>query len=183
MLSQDDSFFGTDFSYDDFGGPSNLDDYSFKILREEVMDGNPCYVVEVTPKIRRKFTRYVAWVARDLWIQVRVEYYRDKALYREGSFTDVRMIGDIPTCFKGALVLIGLLLPSAAHLRAAADLSLSGKLTLDCVSALDQDSPREDPSLTARIKTDWRKSQCIFIHGLKAGGMEQCAARTGITRS
>ncbi len=29
--SQDDSFFGSDFSYDDFGGPPNLDDYKFSI--------------------------------------------------------------------------------------------------------------------------------------------------------
>jgi hypothetical protein len=101
--SQDDSFFGTDFSYDDFGGPANLDDYSFKILREEIMDGKPCYVMEVIPKIRRKYTRYVSWVAKDLWIHLRIEYYQDKDLYRAGSFTDVRMIDDIPTAFKGLM--------------------------------------------------------------------------------
>lgn len=99
--SQDDSFFGTDFSYDDFGGPTNLDDYSFEILKEEVVDGKPCYVVQVTPKIHRKFTRYIAWVAKDLWVQLKTEYYQDKTIYREGSFTDVRMVGDIPTSFKG----------------------------------------------------------------------------------
>lgn len=58
--SQDDSFFGSDFSYDDFGGPPNLDDYKFSIEKEDVVDGKPCYVVEVTPKIRRKYTRYLA---------------------------------------------------------------------------------------------------------------------------
>jgi hypothetical protein len=31
--SQDDSFFGSDFSYDDFGGPPNLHDYKFSILK------------------------------------------------------------------------------------------------------------------------------------------------------
>jgi outer membrane lipoprotein-sorting protein len=101
--SQDDSFFGTDFSYDDFGGPANLDDYSFKILREEIMDGKPCYVMEVIPKIRRKYTRYVSWVAKDLWIHLRIEYYQDKDLYRAGTFIDVRMIDDIPTAFKGLM--------------------------------------------------------------------------------
>src|SRR5512142_1310484 len=50
--SQDDSFFGSDFSYDDFGGPPDLDDYKFSLEKEEVIDGTPCYVVEVTPKIR-----------------------------------------------------------------------------------------------------------------------------------
>jgi len=101
--SQDDSFFGTDFSYDDFGGPANLDDYSFKILREEVMEGKPCFVVEVIPKIRRKYTRYVSWVAKDLWIHLKIEYHQEKEPYRQGTFTDVRMIDDIPTAFKGMM--------------------------------------------------------------------------------
>lgn len=101
--SQDDSFFGSDFSYDDFGGPPNLDEYSFKILREEVLDAMPCYVVEVTPKIHRKYTRYVAWVAKDLWIHLKIEYYQEKELYRGGTFTGVRMIDEIPTPFKLAM--------------------------------------------------------------------------------
>ncbi len=98
--SQDDSFFGSDFSYDDFGGPPNLDDYSFSILKEDVFDSKPCYVLEVTPKIHRKYSRYIAWVAKDLWIQVKIDYYQNKDVYRSGEFTDVRMIDGIPTPFK-----------------------------------------------------------------------------------
>ncbi len=97
--SQDDSFFGSDFSYDDFGGPPNLDDYTFTILKEDVIDNRPCYVVEVTPKIRRKYTRYVAWVAKDLWIHLKIDYYQEKELYRTGMFTDIRIIDGIPTPF------------------------------------------------------------------------------------
>ncbi len=98
--SQDDSFFGSDFSYDDFGGPPNLDDYKFSIEKEEVFDGKPCYVVEVTPKIRRKYTKYIAWVAKDLWIHLKIDYYQDKDIYRSGVFSDVRIIDGIPTPFK-----------------------------------------------------------------------------------
>lgn len=98
--SQDDSFFGSDFSYDDFGGPSNLDDYKFSIENEETIDGKPCYVVEVTPKIHRKYTKYLAWVAKDLWIQLKIEYYQDEEIYRSGVFQDVRIIDDIPTPFR-----------------------------------------------------------------------------------
>lgn len=97
--SQDDSFFGSDFSYDDFGGPPNLDEYAFTILRDEVLDGTDCHVVEVTPKVRRKWSRYVAWVAKGQWIHRKIEYYRDKELYRAGTFTDVRIVDDIPTPF------------------------------------------------------------------------------------
>lgn len=98
--SQDDSFFGSDFSYDDFGGPPNLDDYKFSILKEDVVGDKPCYVVEVTPKIHRKYTRYVAWVAKDLWIHLKIDYYQEKTLYRTGAFTDIRIIDGIPTPFR-----------------------------------------------------------------------------------
>ncbi len=97
--SQDDSFFGSDFSYDDFGGPPNLDDYTFSILKEDIVDNKPCYVVEVTPKIRRKYTRYIAWVAKDLWIHLKIDYYQEKELYRTGLFANIRIIDNIPTPF------------------------------------------------------------------------------------
>ena len=68
-------------------------------MKEEVVDSKPCYVVEVTPKIRRKYTRYIAWVAKDLWIHLKIDYYQDKDIYRSGVFTEVRIIDAIPTPF------------------------------------------------------------------------------------
>lgn len=97
--AQDDSFFGSDFTYDDFGGPPNMDDYSFKMLREENFEDRPCYVIEVTPKIPRKYTRYVAWIAKNLWIITKIEYYRDKEVYRAGTCRDIRTIDGLPTPF------------------------------------------------------------------------------------
>jgi len=101
--SQDDSFFGSDLSYDDFTGPPNLDDFKFSILKEEDLDGKPCYVVEVTPKTHRKYTKYIAWVAKDLWIQLKIEYYQDKDIYRSGTFRDVRIADQIPTPFHSEM--------------------------------------------------------------------------------
>ncbi len=101
--SQDDSFFGSDLSYDDFTGPPNLDDFKFSILKEEDVDGKPCYVVEVTPKTRRKYTKYISWVAKDLWIQLKIDYYQDKDIYRSGVFKDVRIIDQVPTPFQSEM--------------------------------------------------------------------------------
>jgi outer membrane lipoprotein-sorting protein len=98
--SQDDSFFGSDFSYDDFSGPPELDDYKFSIVKEENLDNKPCFVVEVVPKKHRKYTKYVAWVAKDLWVHVKIEYFQDDIVYRTGAFTDIRIIDGIPTAFK-----------------------------------------------------------------------------------
>lgn len=102
--SQDDSFFGSDLSYDDFTGPANLDDFKFSIEKEEMIDGKPCYVVEVTPKTHRKYTKYIAWVAKDLWVQLKIEYYQDKDIYRSGTFRDIRIIEEIPTPFQSMMV-------------------------------------------------------------------------------
>jgi outer membrane lipoprotein-sorting protein len=97
--AQDDSFFGSDFSYDDFSGPPNLDDYAFKVLREETVDDRPCYVVEVSPKIPRKYSKYITWVVKNLWITAKVEFYREKELYRLGAFRDIRLVDGLPTPF------------------------------------------------------------------------------------
>jgi outer membrane lipoprotein-sorting protein len=98
--SQDDSFFGSDFSYDDFGGPPDLDKYSYKIMGEAVLEGRPCYMVEVWPKEKRKYSRYVSWVAKDLWVPTKVAYYRGKEVYRTGLFRDIRMVDGIPSPFE-----------------------------------------------------------------------------------
>ncbi len=103
LSSQDDSFFGSDLSYDDFTGPPNLDDFKFSIVKEDVIDGKPCYVVEVTPKTHRRYTKYIAWVAKDLWIQLKIDYYQDKDIYRSGVFKDVRIIDGIPTPFQSEM--------------------------------------------------------------------------------
>ncbi len=103
LSSQDDSFFGSDLSYDDFTGPPNLDDFKFSIVKEDAIDGKPCYVVEVTPKTHRKYTKYLAWVAKDLWIQLKIDYYQDKDIYRSGIFKDVRIVDGIPTPFQSEM--------------------------------------------------------------------------------
>ncbi|MEE9912589.1 MAG: outer membrane lipoprotein-sorting protein [Deltaproteobacteria bacterium] len=101
--SQDDSFFGSDFSYDDFSGPPNLDDYSFRVLREETIDDKLCFVVEVTPRIPRKYTKYIAWVAKNLWVTTKIDFYREKELYRSGTFRDIRMVNGLPTPFQSEM--------------------------------------------------------------------------------
>jgi outer membrane lipoprotein-sorting protein len=45
----------------------------------------------------------VAWVAKDQWVHVKIEYYQDKQLYRQGTFSDVRIIDDIPTPFRAMM--------------------------------------------------------------------------------
>jgi hypothetical protein len=77
-----------------------LDDYKFSIIKEEIIDNQHCYVVEVTPKVHRKYTKYMAWVANGWWIHLRIDYYQDQEIYRSGVFKDVRIVDAIPTPFQ-----------------------------------------------------------------------------------
>lgn len=75
---QGDSFFGSDFAYEDITG-IDQEDYTHKLL--EVRDG-PVYVVEAvpTPESGSSYERLVLEVPEDTLIPQRVEYYRSGEL-------------------------------------------------------------------------------------------------------
>ena len=73
--SKSDYFMGSDFTYDDLGDrhPS-ADDH--KLLREEKLDGEDCYVVESIPKEEEyMYSRTVTWIIKDKWIGLKKEFY------------------------------------------------------------------------------------------------------------
>ena len=64
-----DSFVGTDFSYGDVIG-HKVNEWNYKLLREEDADGAPCYVIEATPKsdaVRDNsgYAKRVLWIRKD----------------------------------------------------------------------------------------------------------------------
>ncbi len=70
-----DYFMGSDFTYDDLGDRKPQED-NHRILREEVLDGEPCYVIESTPRDEDyMYSRTVTWVVKDKWIGLKKEFY------------------------------------------------------------------------------------------------------------
>ena len=70
-----DSFMGSDFTYDDLGDRHPSDD-THKILREETVGGEACFIVESIPKDEEyMYSRTVSWVIKDKWIGLKKEYY------------------------------------------------------------------------------------------------------------
>ena len=72
-------FMGTDFTYEDLAN-KNLDDYTYTLARDEVVDGSPCYVVEAVPANEQKlressYTRTVAWVTKQNYTTLKIEFY------------------------------------------------------------------------------------------------------------
>ncbi len=87
-----DSFFGSDFSYEDITG-IDPDDYTHKLL--EVRDG-PVYVVEATPiaSSGSTYEKLVLEVPEATLLPERVEYYRDGAVAKVLTVSDVQQQGD-----------------------------------------------------------------------------------------
>lgn len=99
--SKTDFFMGTDFTYDDMGG-RNVDDDTHKLLREEIRDGDKCWVVESVPKDTREiYSRKVSWIRQDCDTAVYVEFY-DKLdkLHRVMTVQDIQKVQGFWTVMK-----------------------------------------------------------------------------------
>ncbi|MCK5468249.1 MAG: outer membrane lipoprotein-sorting protein [Cyclobacteriaceae bacterium] len=85
--SKDDYFMGSDFTYEDMEKRSpNKDNH--KLLKTETLNGEECYVIESTPKEEGQYSKRVAWVIKDKWIPLKLEYYdEDEDLLKILSIT------------------------------------------------------------------------------------------------
>lgn len=73
--SKGDYFMGSDFTYDDLGDRKPNED-THKILREEKLNGEDCYVIESIPKDEEyMYSKTVTWVIKDKWIGLKKEFY------------------------------------------------------------------------------------------------------------
>ena len=72
---KNDSFMGSDFTYDDMGSRHPNED-THKILRTETLDGKTCLVIESTPKeTKSTYAKTLSWVVQDEWIGLKKEFY------------------------------------------------------------------------------------------------------------
>lgn len=88
-----DYFMGTDFTYDDMGD-RNVDEDKHTFVREEVLDGHKCWVVESTPLTKGEiYTKKISWIRQDCLIAAKVEYY-DKLgkLHRVLNLSDIKQV-------------------------------------------------------------------------------------------
>ena len=73
--SKSDYFMGSDFTYDDLGDRQPTAD-THKLLREEEIDGEMCYVVESIPKEEEyMYAKTITWIIKDKWIGKKKEFY------------------------------------------------------------------------------------------------------------
>ena len=73
--NKSDYFMGSDFTYDDLGDRHPKED-KHRLLREEKIKGQDCYVVESIPNEKDyMYSRTVTWIIKDKWIGLKKEFY------------------------------------------------------------------------------------------------------------
>jgi len=73
-----DYFMGSDFTYDDLGDRHPNQD-NHKLLREEIVDGKDCYVVESSPKEDNyMYSKTITWVMKDNYLGLKREFYDER---------------------------------------------------------------------------------------------------------
>ena len=89
---KNDSFMGSDFTYEDLGERHpELDTH--RVTGTETMDGRTVYVVESVPAQDSAYSRTVSWVADGIWIGLRREFYdRSGNLLKTLEIEDYREI-------------------------------------------------------------------------------------------
>jgi hypothetical protein len=98
--SSDDYFMGTDFTYDDMGD-RNVDEDTHTLLREEKLNGRKCWVIKSIPKEKdNDYKAKTLWIAQDLNMMVKVEYFNAYGLLKILKLTDIVQIDGIWTARK-----------------------------------------------------------------------------------
>jgi ribosomal protein S8E len=91
-------FMGSEFSYGDLNTPA-LDEYNYKLLKEESYGGEPCWVIEVLPKSKgtaasEGYSKKIYWVSKDKSTVRKGVYYgpNDKPV-KEFKASNVQQVG------------------------------------------------------------------------------------------
>jgi len=81
--SKSDYFMGSDFTYDDLGDRHPSQD-THKLIGEEMINGENCYVVESIPKDEDyMYSKTMTWIIKDKWIGLKKDFYdEDKDLLK-----------------------------------------------------------------------------------------------------
>jgi len=94
MLNQ--GMMGSDFSYQDVMESDKLTDlYDFKIIKEEVLDGRPCYVLEGIARegVKVSYYRRVSWIDKERFIGLKEELYAQSGrLLKESKVNKIEEI-------------------------------------------------------------------------------------------
>jgi hypothetical protein len=82
-------FFGTDFSFEDLE-ERDVDQFNYRLIGEETIDGAACWRIESTPSQRKtsQYTKSEVWVRKDTYALAQVESYIKTEVVRRLKYSD-----------------------------------------------------------------------------------------------
>ena len=91
-------FFGTDFSFEDLE-ERDVDQYNYRLVGEETIDGAPCWRVESTPSQKKisQYTKADAWIRKDNYAFAQIESYIKADVVRRLNYSDFVQVQGIWT--------------------------------------------------------------------------------------
>jgi Protein of unknown function (DUF1329). len=94
-------FFGTDFSFEDLE-ERDLNQYDYKLLGEEPVDGAACWKIESRPKEGKssQYTSSVIWVRKDNYAAAKIESFTKEKLVRQLHYSDIQNVQGVWTAKK-----------------------------------------------------------------------------------
>jgi hypothetical protein len=84
-------FMGSEFAYEDISS-FEIPKYSYLYLRDELLDGQECFVLELRPQYKHSgYTKSIVWIDKAEYRTQRVDYYdRKDSLLKIQKFTDYK---------------------------------------------------------------------------------------------
>jgi hypothetical protein len=98
MQDRSTRFFGTDFSFEDLE-ERDVDQFDYKLLGEETLDGAACWKIESRPRasMRSQYSHSHVWVRKDIYTFVKVDAYRNADLLRRMHYRDFERVKGVWT--------------------------------------------------------------------------------------
>jgi len=130
------SFMGTEFTFFDMGS-HDVDDYTYRLIREETVSNEPCYVIEALPRKVEFYSKVVVWIRKGNFVPARADFFDVKGQFeKQAMFTNVKNIQGINT-------------PTRIEMAN----KLNGRTTLIELSNIVYDSGLKDDLFTERYMT------------------------------
>ena len=91
------SFLGSEFSFGDLSAPS-LDEFKYDLVKEEAAGGEPCFVIDVTPKEKATgdaegYSKKTVWISKAAYVVRRTQFFdAGGKLLKELNTSDVKLI-------------------------------------------------------------------------------------------
>ncbi len=91
-------FFGTDFSFEDLE-ERDVNQYDFRMLGEENIEGQACWKIESRPKESKtsQYDRSILWIRKDHYVWWQLENYSRGRLIRHAKYRDIEDVQGIWT--------------------------------------------------------------------------------------